>query len=348
MKLRSVWIHSAEKLPEELAMTIQAQTTSGAALADPLLENVRLAIACGANATMTLVVALASSGAKTPDEAFAVLDERRDELTKLMLEPGGLKNPAPLEPELCFEPELARIRPELADHEVRGKLLFKQLLGKQNFFQVAAFEIAGVELRAEDADLLADVGVLIQFPVPQIWPLAVTRRIAARGGGLARALVAGTASFCTENMAVLPVAGFMQFLDRVDALQREGRTLEEIVDAALARRERILGVGRPAFGPDERVAPQMALNERYGRSEGPNLRLAKQLDALLYDRKGLRVNSAGFHGALMRDLGFTPAAAAAFCVIYFIVPVLANVVYAEERCVKVGSATSNELASIER
>ena len=298
---------------------------------DPMLTNVRLAIACGTDPAMVLAVALASSGAKTASEAFAMLDASRAEIKKLMAEPDALKAPAPLEPELCFEPELARVRLDIADHEVRGKLLFKEILGKWSFFQTAAFEIAGVELSASDANLLADVGVLTQLAEPRIWPLTVTRRVAAHGGGLARSLIAGIASACTKNMAVLPVAGFMRFLDRVDAELSAGRALEEIVARMLAGRERILGVGRPAFGPDERVPHQLALNERYGRADGQSLRLAKRLDALLQERKGLRVNSAGFHGALMRDLGFSPHAAAAFSMLYFVVPMLAHAVYAEER-----------------
>jgi hypothetical protein len=69
---------------------------------DPVLENVRLAVACGADPAMALAVALASSKASTPAEAFAMLDARRAELEKILTEPGNLKTPASLEPTLCF------------------------------------------------------------------------------------------------------------------------------------------------------------------------------------------------------------------------------------------------------
>ncbi len=52
--------------------------------------------------------------------------------------------------------------------------------------------------------------------------------------------------------------------------------------------------------------------------------MATQIDSAVAKLKGLRVNSAGYCGALQRDLGFAPDAAAAFCLIYFVVPLLTH------------------------
>jgi hypothetical protein len=106
------------------------------------------------------------------------------------------------------------------------------------------------------------------------------------------------------------------------------------LDGVLERRERIEGVGRPAFGPDERVPHMLALHERHGRSRGHSVTLAARIDAHLHARKGLRVNSAGHHGSLLRDLGFSPRGAAAISMLYFMVPLLANATYAEEQAWK--------------
>jgi hypothetical protein len=43
------------------------------------------------------------------------------------------------------------------------------------------------------------------------------------------------------------------------------------------------------------------------------------------------MNSAGVQAAIMRDMGFEAEAAAAFCAIYFIVPVLAQHAFMVER-----------------
>lgn len=296
------------------------------------LENTRLALACGADPAMLITAALASSSPSTIEDAFETLSHLRPHIVELVHEGPGdqVGRPARLERELQFDPELARLRPDLVDHEIRGKRLFGELLGPLSFFQVAAWAIGGVELSRSDAELLERLGVNTQLMDPRIWPLSVTRRVAVHGGGLAHALVAGVASLCTPHMAVRPVGGFIRFLDR---LEREtgGRPLAEVLEEVAARRDKVPGLGRPVIGPDERVPHALALAERFGRAGSPSLRLSLEIDAFFRARKGVRINSAGVQGALMRDMKFSPAAASAFCILYFVVPVLAHSVYAEDR-----------------
>jgi hypothetical protein len=66
--------------------------------------------------------------------------------------------------------------------------------------------------------------------------------------------------------------------------------------------------------------------------------MTHDIDAEVERKKGLKVNSAGYQAALLRDLGFSPDAAAAFCVLYFIVPVLAHAVYPAERRAAAGAS----------
>lgn len=284
---------------------------------EQILENVRLAAGCGASATGLLTVALASSGAKTVAEALATLNALHTEIARLERE---TPRPHSTLAEVAPTPEVARMRPDVDDHELRGRLVFAELLGKASFMQVAALAIAGVELSRSDAELLDDIGVLAQLADPRIWPLAVTRSIAATGGTLAEAVVAGIATLCTAQMTGIPSAELIRFLDRV----RPGESVEDAARAALSRGERIPGVGRPVLRGDERVRPMLEAMARHHRLEGPSVRLARELDAFLTREKGLGVNSAGYCGALMRDLGFAPNAAAAFCLIYFLVPILTH------------------------
>jgi hypothetical protein len=280
-----------------------------------------------------LAVALASLGSTDVASALDALEDRAFALQALLdaRAAGPPRRGAELEPDLRFSPELARIRRDLGDHEIRGKLVFGELLGRWSFLQVAAYAIAGVPLSAADAELLGHVGVLTQLADVEIWPLAVVRRVAARGGGLARAAVAGLATMCTPRLSGPPVGGFMRFLDRIDAARAAGRSLEETLEQIAASGERIQGLGRPVLGTDERVPHQVALNARYGRDRGPSVTLALEIDAWFASKKRVRLNSAGMHGALLRDLGFSPAAGAAFSLLYFMVPVLAQAVFSEEQ-----------------
>jgi hypothetical protein len=297
------------------------------------VENARLARATGASPAEMIAVAVASVGAQTVPEALAALRELEPVLRRLAVEgaEGVARRPARLERSLVFEPELARVRPEIRDHEIRGKLLFREIVGRRSFFQTAAWSIAGLELSSRDAALLEQLGVNTQLLDPHIWPLAVTRRIAARGGRIGRSLVGGVAALFTPGITVEPVAAFMRFLDAVQAAVEEGGSVASVVGQQLVRGEKIAGLGRPVLGPDERVPHAIALARRYGRAGGKSVRLAHAVERVLQRAKGLVLNSAGLQGAIMRDMGFAPDAAAAFCGLYFIVPLLAHHAFVRER-----------------
>lgn len=295
---------------------------------DAAVENARIAAGCGASPTMQLVVALASLGDVGIDDAIDRLGELRQRLRTIDQE-----TPRPhrtlAEPPASDAPPVAQMRLEIADHELRGRLLFGELAAKRSFMQVAALSIAGVELSSDQAAVLDEIGVCTQLSDPRIWPLAVAGRIADSGGTLAAAFTAGVATLCTPLMTGPPVAGFMRFLDEVAPRLQAGEAIERVVGEALAGAASIPGVGRPVLRGDERVAPMLRAMVRYGHGEGPGVTLTRRLDRELDRRKGLHVNSAGYFGGLLRDFGFSPEAGAAFSLIYFAVPLLTHAARAQ-------------------
>jgi hypothetical protein len=54
------------------------------------------------------------------------------------------------------------------------------------------------------------------------------------------------------------------------------------------------------------------------------MRLMREVGSALERAKGLRVNSGGVYGALVRDLSFSADAAATFALLYFVVPLLTH------------------------
>ncbi|MDP9151680.1 MAG: hypothetical protein M3O36_17295 [Myxococcota bacterium] len=297
----------------------------------PLLENATLASALGAAPTELLVTALASAAPGPVGDLMAQLRAHASSL-KCLVDRGSsdiARRPATLGPELEIEP--ARVRPDLGDHQLRGKLLFRDLVGQRSFFQVAAWSIAGLELSIEDAQLLEHLGVNTQLLDPHIWPLAVARRIAAGGAPLVRSVVGDLAVALSKNITVAPVAAFIQLLDALDSATLEGRSVVDEVEAILRRQETAPGFGRPVLGPDERVPHAVRLAHEHGRGRGHSLALARAVEDVLRARKGPAINSAGVQGAIMRDMGFSPDAAAAFCTLYFLVPVVAQHAFVRER-----------------
>jgi hypothetical protein len=302
---------------------------------------VELAVNCGVPATMLLTVALASAAPPTVAEAFALLKRWGATIVDMVSEGRvDLRKLADLEPELRLLPELATVRADVVDHEIRGRLLFGDLLGRQSFFQVAALSIAGLSLSPIDAEYLDHLGVVTQLQDVRIWPLTVTRRVALGSGGFAHALLAGLAMMLNPNMAVQPVGAFMRFLDRLEAGLAGGRSVDEQLQDVIARREKVPGVGRPALGPDERNVHVASIVRRFGREGGKSWRLASEVDAFFRRNKGQHINSAGLQGALLRDMGFSPSAGTAMCVLYFIVPILAHAVFADEAKRSTGRQTS--------
>ena len=294
---------------------------------DAISRNLRLAVTTGAELPEVLAVALASAAPASVRDAIALLVERETEIEALLRDGGGAdaRRPAELEEALRFDPELARVRPDLRDHEIRGKLVYAEMLGRWSFFQVAIWAIAGLELSRSDADYVEQLGVTTQLLDAQIWPMAVTRRLSHGGAPLARALIGAVATLYTKRITAEPVGACMRFLDRAEA--RGALSIESFVDEVLAGRETIPGVGRPVLGRDERVTQQLSLAERYGHRDGPSLALVLAIERELTAKKGLHFNAAGIQAALLRDLGFLPKQAVAISALYFFVPALAQATF---------------------
>src|SRR5689334_19531606 len=87
-------------------------------LSDPILESARLSIITGAPPVLVAIAAAAATKGASVLEVTEQLAARAAEIDRLIAAGPGAhgRRPAPLEPELRFEPELGEARPEIADH----------------------------------------------------------------------------------------------------------------------------------------------------------------------------------------------------------------------------------------
>ena len=99
------------------------------------------------------------------------------------------------------------------------------------------------------------------------WPMAVTRRVAARGGGYAAAVDRGASMLAAPVLAGAAAADCARFC--AASVRRPSRTVDELVADTIARNQRVMGFGRPLVGPDERVPVIAGAIARYGRDDGP-------------------------------------------------------------------------------
>jgi citrate synthase len=236
-----------------------------------------------------------------------------------------------LPPELRYEPELGGLDRARNDHALRGRYLFADLVGKRTFFQVVVLAITGLDLSPSDAEMLEQLGIANIVVDQRAWPLAATRRVAARGGGFAAAVVAGKALMGAPIIGGAAAGACARSLIRIEEEVARGATVEEVVDGMLARHERIMGFGRPAVGPDERAPVMEAIARRYGHGEGPKVRLLRAVEAQLDRRRGLRSTAAAWAAAIMADLGMTPDGAHAVGNFYLTATVFAQAVFSAEQ-----------------
>lgn len=296
------------------------------------LENVRAAGTVAVPPWMSVVSALASARPATVGETIDWLVAHRDALTAADDEARAAPlTLARLDDDLRYTPELAGLDRARSDHALREKLLFADLVGRRSFFQVTVYAITGVELSASDAEMLERIGVANVAADHRAWPLAVTRRVAGHGGDLCAAVVAGAAVMGSPIIGSTAGGGAARLLRRVEAAVARGEPLASVLDAMLARRETLLGFGRPVVGPDERVAPVREALRARGRDGGPQVRLLEDIEAHLMARKGIRSNVAAWVAAAMGDLGFTPDGVQAVSNVYLHVCVLAQAVFSAER-----------------
>jgi citrate synthase len=179
--------------------------------------------------------------------------------------------------------------------------------------------------------MLDQIGNAALQPDRRAWPMAVTRRVGARGGGYSSAVLAGVAMMGAPMIAGEAAASCARFLHRARAARLEGRAIADLVADALARKERVMGFGRPVVGPDERVPVMADIARRYGRADLPYVSLLREVEAAFVAQKGLRTTAAAWAAAILLDCGMTADGVHAVSNYWVTVAVFAQALYSHER-----------------
>jgi hypothetical protein len=281
---------------------------------------------------MALVAALASAQPAGIDEAIAWLVEHRATLDRAYAEGvAGRIGLATLPPAMQYSPELGFLDRARRDHGLRERYLFRDVVGKRTFFQTAIYAMTGLDLPSEDAAMLEQLGNANLQADRGAWPLAATRRVAARGGGYGGAVVAGLAMMGSPVLAGNAAADCARFLHRAQAAVEAGGSVDELVTGLLARRERVMGFGRPVVAADERVPVMQAILVRHERDQLPFVRLLRAAEQSFAAHRGLGSTSAAWAAAILSDYGMTPLQVHAVCNFWVSVCVYAHAAYATER-----------------
>lgn len=234
--------------------------------------------------------------------------------------------------EMHYEPDLGYMDRSARVHYIRGRSLFKELT-KRSFYQSAIFSMTGIDLRERDCELLDYLGTVNLLVDRHVWPMAATRRVAARGGGYSAAVVTGFAMMGSPMLAGEAAAGCARFLQRAQAEVQAGGSVKAFVERILRDGERVMGFGRPVVGPDERVPFMADALERAGRLDLPFVRLLREADLAFFGAKGLRSTSAAWAAAALSDFGMNPEQVLAVSNYWVAVCVYSQALYSAERSV---------------
>jgi hypothetical protein len=195
------------------------------------------------------------------------------------------------------------------DHRFMGHGALSELLGNETF--LALTFIAATDGRRptrEERGLLDALAVSMAAADPRIWPLKITRLVAAYGGTIA-GFVAG--QLCTECDAIGPwVTGpaaelLLSVRDAVGLVEASEADFRAAVTRWLETHRRLSGYGVAFRADDERFLALGAHVERAGRAGLPFWRLQHRLSGVLLQERGLKPNIALGAAALLLDMGLS-------------------------------------------
>jgi hypothetical protein len=256
---------------------------------------------------MALVAGLAAVRPTSIDAAIEWLVTHRGELEESYAAGASARlGPAMLPPELQRSPELGFTDRPRDDNKLREKYLNADIVGRWSFTQATVYAITGREISRRDGELLDEFGSVNLLVDARVWAMAVTRRAGGTGATHAEAALGGMALLGSHMLAGAAAGNCARFLLRAQAAAVEGRSMIDLVGDVLARRERVMGFGRPVVGPDERVPVIDRMLAKYGRGELPFVRLLRDVEAAFRHHRGLGTTAAAWAAAILLDFELTP------------------------------------------
>lgn len=186
----------------------------------------------------------------------------------------------------------------------RGHDLHRDLRHLQ-WIELYAFGITGRRLSAAQAEMVQALWTHTSYPDARLWNNRVAALAGSARSSAALGLVAGMA--VSEARVYGGHAGLMcmAFLQSALAQVQAGASLADVVWTETGR-SKIYGYGRPINSTDERLPWIMDLARRLGLHDGPHLKLAFEIEAVLLTRyPQLRMNYAALQAAMIADMGLS-------------------------------------------
>lgn len=191
----------------------------------------------------------------------------------------------------------------------RDRDLLNDLLRNHSYFQVLIYSVSGKLVDPKFAKWFEALMVCLSYPDHRIWCNQVGTLAGELKSSPVAAAVAGSLAADSEIYGSRPALYGMRFIQ--DALKKNeaGMSAEQIVDDEVKRnrgRVNIMGYTRPIAIGDERVPVLRALARELGFAAGRHETLALQIESVMREKFGEKINVNGFASAFCSDNGLSP------------------------------------------
>lgn len=192
------------------------------------------------------------------------------------------------------------------EHRYFGYRVFAELAGRESLTSLTALSVLGRKLSTEECGVLDDAAACLTLADPRIWPLKLTRVIAAHGGALAGA-AAGLLIEQDARIGPWTCAKSAELLTELRAALSHSNLDDEAVRAVLepylAQHQFVWGFGTPFRQRDERLVAFRSCLEKRGRQALPYMRLLDSIAKVVIETRQTEPNMGMAIAAALLDLG---------------------------------------------
>jgi len=195
------------------------------------------------------------------------------------------------------------------EHRYFGHRVFEELAGKETLTGLTVLSVLGRRLSPDETGVVDDAACTLTLADPRIWPLKLTRLVAAYGATLPAA-AAGLLS--EEDARIGPWTGARAAELLVELRAAIGERVDdqafvrEVVHAYLAQHRFVWGFGTPFRGRDERLVALRECMRRRGRDALAHWRLMDAISDVVVEARGTQPNMGMGFAAAFLDLALSP------------------------------------------
>lgn len=191
----------------------------------------------------------------------------------------------------------------------QGFSMLDDLVGKASFFQVLVLNATGRLPERRLADWLEAFFICLSWPDHRVW----CNQMGSLGGTMhtspVAAVTAGVLASDSIMYGTAPLMSAAEFITEALALYRDGLSVTQIIKRKQRRpesRPTMVGYARPIASGDERVTALERVTKELDFSLGEHLRLAYEIEELMFKGFGEGMHIGGYTAAFLSDQGFSP------------------------------------------